>query len=95
MCLCLKYFSILVIRQNTKPAQIGDDKQATATQEGVFLLGCITVMVYVDTWSMRTEFLCRTNGRSVLKEWFNLLIRILLALAFGGRPRNNPSSQTS
>jgi hypothetical protein len=95
VCLHLNYFSILVLRQSTQRAQLGDDKQATATLDGVFLLSCISVMIYIDTRSIRTEFLCRINGRSVLKERLILVIRILLALAFGGRPRNHPSSQTS
>ena len=94
-CLHLKSFSILVLRQSTRRGPFADDKQATTTHEGVFLLGCIAVMMHVDTWSMRTELLCRMNGRSVLKEWLSLLIRIWLALASGGRPRNHSSSQTS
>jgi hypothetical protein len=93
LCACLhkKYFSILNLRQSTQRGQLADDKQATTTHEVVFLFCC----VYFDTQSMLTEFVCRINGRSVLKEWLSLMIRVLLALAFGGRPRNRPSSQTS
>ena len=45
-CVHLKSFSILVLRQSTHRGQLADDKQATTTHEGVFLLGYIAVMIY-------------------------------------------------
>jgi hypothetical protein len=44
----LRLFSPLDLQQRTQRGHHGDGREATTRHEGAFLLGCITMVMYVD-----------------------------------------------